>query len=313
MLLFPLAFLLKPLLVVAQVEEAIEGAEVPEAGMIEQLMQTEQGKLFLVIGVLVIILVVLMIALTILMFQTANLILKKKPLAEGEEQLSFYDQFKQKWIVGRMKPVGQETDMLLDHNYDGIQEMDYKMPPWLRYIFIGTFLFALFYVPAFMMDIIPDQQTEYQAEIQEAALLAEKRAMAGLSAITAETAELSSDEAVIEAGKAIFNKSCAVCHAKDAGGGVGPNLTDEYWIHDGDLKGVFTTISEGVPQKGMIPWKGQLAPKEIQDVANYVLSLAGTTPEKPKEPQGEIWKQRNAEELIDEAVEENLPEEFDQE
>lgn len=313
MLIFSFIFLLQPSSALAQLEEAIEESSVPEPGMVEQLMQTEQGKLFLAIGTLLIVLVILMIALTVLMFQTANLILSKKPIAQSEEQLSFYERFKQKWIVGRMKPVEEEGDMLLDHNYDGIQEMDYKMPPWLRYIFIGTFLFALFYVPAFMyLDIIPDQETEYQAEIQAAALLAEKRAMAGFSAITAETAELSTDEAVLEAGRAIFDKSCAVCHAKDAGGGVGPNLTDEYWIHDGDLKGVFTTISEGVPQKGMIPWKGQLAPKEIQDVANYVLSLAGTTPELPKEPQGEIWKQRNAEELIDEAVEENLPEEFDQ-
>ena len=94
-----------------------------------------------------------------------------------------------------------------------------------------------------------------------------------------------------------------MCHANDGGGGVGPNLTDEYWIHGSDIKGLFTTVSEGVPSKGMIPWKGKLNPKDIQDVSNYILTLAGTKPANPKEPQGEPIKRKMAEERIEEAVE----------
>lgn len=292
----------------AQSTEALADIEIEKVSMREQLMQTEQGRLLLLIGGLLLILIFLMVILAVLMVKTANLILKKKKFEDGVVHLTFLQRFKQKWITGRFKPIDKEGDMLLDHDYDGIREMDYGMPPWLRYIFIGTFLFAVFYVPAYLIfDIIPDQQSEYQASIDDAALRAEARAKAGIVQITAETAELQSDEAVIKAGQVLYKKNCAVCHADDGGGGVGPNLTDNYWIHGNDIKGVFTTVSEGVPAKGMIPWKGNMSPKQIQDVSNYVLSLVGSSPAAPKEPQGEIRKRINAEERIEENVDE-LPE-----
>lgn len=268
-----------------------QAADTPivEVSMWDKLMQTEQGNTLLLIGSLLLLLIFLMIILTVLMVKTAEIILNKKAKEKGEVRLSFYEQFKERWITGKLKPVDKQQDMMLDHDYDGIREMDYGMPPWLRYIFIGTFLFALFYVPAYLIfDIIPDQETEYQAELDKAAMLAEARVEAGIIAITAETAELDTDEAVLENGNKLYQINCAVCHAKDGGGGVGPNLTDEYWLHGSDIAGVFTTISEGVPAKGMIPWKGNLSPKEIQDVSNFVLSLVGTTPATAKEPEGEI-------------------------
>ncbi|MBK6266855.1 c-type cytochrome [Marivirga sp. S37H4] len=297
----------------AQTEEAVEILE-PKS-MIATLMESEQGRLLLIIGALVIVLILLMVVLTSLMLKTANIILNKKAVEKGVERPSFFEQFKQKWVTGKLKPVEEQGDMMLDHNYDGIREMDYGMPPWLKYVFIGTFLFAVFYVPAYLIfDIIPNQTTEYEAQIEEAALRAEVRAKAGLMSITAETAKLETDEAVIAAGKQIYMANCAVCHAADGGGGVGPNLTDEYWIHGEDIKGVFTTVYEGVPAKGMIPWKGNLNPKQIQDVSNYVLSLVGRPAAAPKEPQGELKprqvnpqgeeeKVEKAEERIDEAVE----------
>lgn len=292
----------------AQVEEAVEEMEIEKVSMWEQLMQSEQGRLLLLIGGLLVVLIVLMVILAVLMLKTAEIILNKKAAEKGEVRLSFYKQFKQKWITGKFKPVDKQGDMMLDHNYDGIREMDYGMPPWLKYVFIGTFLFAVFYVPAFLIfDIIPDQQTEYQASIDDAAMRAEARVKAGMVQITAETAELQTDEEVMKAGKVLYKKNCAVCHADDGGGGVGPNLTDDYWIHGNDIKGVFTTVSEGVPAKGMIPWKGNMSPKQIQDVSNYVLSLVGTTPANAKEPQGEIRKQEKAEERIEDNVDE-LPE-----
>ncbi|WKK79245.2 c-type cytochrome [Marivirga arenosa] len=292
----------------AQTEEVLEDITIEKVSIWDQLMQTEQGRMLLLIGGLLATLIVLLIVLTILMVKTADIILNKRAAEKGEVRLSFYQQFKQRWITGKLRPVDQQGDMMLDHDYDGIKEMDYGMPPWLSYVFLGTFLFAVFYIPAFLIfDIVPDQQTEYQQQIEEAALLAEARAKAGMVAISAETAEFSDEQSVIEAGSAIYQKNCAVCHANDGGGGVGPNLTDEYWLHGNDISGVFTTVSEGVPAKGMIPWKGNLSPKEIQDVSNYVLSLVGTTPASPKEPQGEIRKQEMAEERIEEKVEE-LPE-----
>ncbi len=306
--------MLSGLRVFAQSEEAAEILE-PKS-MIYTLMESEQGRLLLIIGGLVVILILLMVVLTSLMLKTANIILNKKASEKGEKRLDFFEQFKQKWVTGKLKPVGEQGDMMLDHNYDGIREMDYGMPPWLKYIFIGTFLFALFYVPAYLFfDIIPDQETEYQAQIQEAAFRAEVRAKAGIMSITAETAEFQNDAAVIAAGQKIYLANCAVCHAADGGGGVGPNLTDDYWLHGEDIAGVFTTVSEGVPAKGMIPWKGNLNPQQIQDVSNYILSIVGQTPAVPKEsqgelkprqvnPQGEEEKVENAEQRIQAAIEE---------
>ena len=89
-------------------------------------------------------------------------------------------------------------------------------------------------------------------------------------------------------GKAIYAKSCATCHGAEGQGNVGPNLTDNYWIHGGTINDVFLTIKQGVPQKGMIPWEKQLTPLQIQQVASYIISLKGTNPPNPKEPQGEL-------------------------
>lgn len=290
--------------IVAQVEEALNEVEIVEVSMWEQLMATEQGRLLLIIGGMLVFLIILLIVMAGLLVKTAEIILRKKAAEKGEVRLSFYQQFKKKWVTGNLRPVDQQADMLLDHNYDGIKEMDYGMPPWLKYVFIGTFLFAVFYVPAYLIfDIVPDQQTEYQAEIDEAALIAEAKMKAGFISITAETAEYQTDEAVMKAGQVLYKKNCAVCHADDGGGGVGPNLTDDYWIHGEDMKGVFTTISEGVPAKGMIPWKGLMSPQQIQDVSNYILSMVGTAPAQGKEPQGELRKRREAEERIEEAAE----------
>jgi cytochrome c oxidase cbb3-type subunit 3 len=94
----------------------------------------------------------------------------------------------------------------------------------------------------------------------------------------------------LEAGKAIFKTNCVPCHGPEAGGIVGPNLTDKYWIHGGGIKNVFKTIKDGVPAKGMISWQAVLKPKQIQEVASYVLSLQGTKPANPKAPQGTIWE-----------------------
>lgn len=295
-LLFSALFISFPLIGIGQ----DTSKEVIQKSWISTMMESEQGQLMLIIGGLLLLLILLLLVMIILLAKTASIVISR----DKKESVSWIKQFKQRWITGKLKPVGQESDMLLDHNYDGIQEMDYGMPPWLRYIFIGTFLFAVFYVPAFLIyDIIPDQKTELAQEIQHAALVAEARAKAGIMSITAETAQFSTDASVIETGNAIFQKNCSVCHAKDGGGGVGPNLTDDYWLHGNDIKSVFTTVSEGVPSKGMIPWKGKLNPKDIQDVSNYILSLVGTVPASPKEPQGEEMKRANAEERIEEAVE----------
>ena len=93
-------------------------------------------------------------------------------------------------------------------------------------------------------------------------------------------------------GELIFKSFCAACHGQKGEGTVGPNFTDEYWIHGGGIQNVFKTIKYGVPDKGMIAWAAQLKPADMQKVASYILTLKGTNPPNPKAPQGEIWKEK---------------------
>lgn len=193
-------------------------------------------------------------------------------------------------VLTRSVPVEQEKDVMLDHNYDGIRELDNKLPPWWVWGFYVTIFFAVGYVIYYHISGTgPLQAKEYQIAMDQAA--AEKKAFLEKTGgmISAESVTLLTDASAIDAGKTTFMSYCKTCHGDFGQGNVGPNLTDEFWIHGGGIKNVFNTITEGVPAKGMISWKAQLSPKAIQEVASYVLSLQGTKPAGAKDPQGEKW------------------------
>ncbi|MBK7122458.1 MAG: cytochrome c [Chitinophagaceae bacterium] len=97
------------------------------------------------------------------------------------------------------------------------------------------------------------------------------------------------DAAGIEAGRRLFEANCIACHLKDGGGSVGPNLTDNYWIHKGSINDIYNTIKIGYPDKGMQSWSGQFTPKEISFLASYIKTLVGTKPAVGKEQQGEFY------------------------
>ena len=132
------------------------------------------------------------------------------------------------------------------------------------------------------------QQNEYQQEVQAAAARLEMLTKSG-ALISEETVTVLSDIGALSAGKDIFDKNCAACHGFGGEGLVGPNFTDEYWIHGGSIKNIYHTIVEGVPAKGMISWKSQLSPNQIQEVSSYILSLKGTNPANQKAAEGEKW------------------------
>jgi cytochrome c oxidase cbb3-type subunit 3 len=100
--------------------------------------------------------------------------------------------------------------------------------------------------------------------------------------------ELTADADILESGGKVFSQQCAICHKADGGGSIGPNLTDNYWLHGGDIQSVFSVIKVGVPDKGMISWESILSPIQMRDVANYIKSLEGTNPPGAKAPQGEL-------------------------
>lgn len=197
------------------------------------------------------------------------------------------------WLkkLTKTKPLEQEGEILLDHNYDGIRELDNSLPPWWLYGFYLTIIFAAVYLVRFEIMDGPDQEEEYRTEVAQAEEAIARYRETAKDLVDANTVTLLTEADDLEAGKAIFQTNCVACHMADGGGGIGPNLTDPYWILGGGIKNVFHTISEGGRSgKGMIAWKQSLRPREIQQVASYVLSMEGTTPANPKEPQGDLWE-----------------------
>ncbi|MGY5353929.1 cbb3-type cytochrome c oxidase N-terminal domain-containing protein [Wenyingzhuangia sp. IMCC45467] len=184
------------------------------------------------------------------------------------------------------KPVTEESDIILDHDYDGIKELDNNLPPWWLYGFYMTIVFAFGYMIYYHVLDGEDQKQEYLAEVTLA-----KKQIAAYEA-TQEKVDMSAlAEGDNSQGKKLFKRNCAVCHAIDGGGKIGPNLTDDYWILGGSTEAIFNTISEGGrPGKGMIAWKNSFSNQDRQLLTAYVKSLVGTTPAEPKEPQGDLYK-----------------------
>jgi len=179
--------------------------------------------------------------------------------------------------------------LLSGHEYDGIKELDNKLPKWWLWLFYITIIFAAVYFTRMNIIQTADKQDDaYKKEVEAAMLKYKDVRQANM--IDASTVVQLSDADALAAGKAIFEKSCIACHLAQGQGLVGPNLTDDYWIHGCTIADIFRTITTGVPDKGMISWKDQLNPQQIQQVASYVMSLHGTNPPNPKAPQGDICK-----------------------
>jgi len=188
------------------------------------------------------------------------------------------------------KPVEEEGEIILDHNYDGIQELDNNLPPWWVYSFYATIIFGVIYLIRFHAFNDYTQAEEYETEVAKAKLAIEEYKKTAKDLVDINTVTVLTEASDISAGKSIFSANCAACHKADGGGGIGPNLTDQYWILGGGIKNIFRTVSEGGRDgKGMVAWKQTLKPAEMAQVASYILTLQGSTPLDPKEAQGELW------------------------
>jgi cytochrome c oxidase cbb3-type subunit 3 len=192
------------------------------------------------------------------------------------------------------KPMEKEQEIVLDHNYDGIRELDNNLPPWWVYMFYATIIFGVGYFAYYEMFDGPNQIDEFDTEVAQAKIDVAEFKKNNKDLIDAETVEQLTEPADLAAGKTIFTENCVACHKDSGGGGIGPNLTDDFWILGGGIKNIYHTISEGGRAgKGMIAWKTDLKPSEMAQVASYLMTLHGTNPADGKEPEGDIWKDGN--------------------
>lgn len=189
-------------------------------------------------------------------------------------------------------PIEQEAGIMLDHDYDGIKELDNHLPPWWTAMFYATIVFGFIYLFYYQFSETDRSQiAEYEEDMaiakeQKDVYLAKMANMVNENNVTA-----LADAASLSNGKNIFTQYCAACHGQAGEGGVGPNFTDVFWIHGGGIKNVFTTVKYGVPEKGMIAWQDQMTAKDMQDVSSYILTLKGTNPPNGKAPQGDPWNE----------------------
>ena len=192
--------------------------------------------------------------------------------------------------ITKSESIENEDQLLLPHDYDGIKELDNTLPPWWVYLFYGCIVFAVVYLVRFEIMGGDNQETELRNEMAQAKMEVAQYMKTAPDLMDEKTVTLLTDPADLAVGKAIFTANCIACHRADAGGQIGPNLTDDRWILGGGIKNIFHTISNGGRDgKGMISWKATLKPKEMQKVASYVLSLRGSNPKDPKAPDGEVW------------------------
>jgi cytochrome c oxidase cbb3-type subunit 3 len=252
----------------------------------------EKGVFYFLAGIIIFEIIIILALLGIFYILYAN----RKSKEEIEAQAS---KKKIHWIerlnaAPAAKGISDE-ELGMGHDFDGIEELDNPTPPWWRWGFVISLVFALCYL--WIYEISGTGKNQYQelayhtAEAEEAV-----RIYLANSAnnVDEHTVTYLDDEANLAAGKAIFVQICGACHAPDGGGNeVGPNLTDDYWLHGGSIQNIFKTIKYGVPEKGMKSWQDDYSPKEIAQLASYVKSLKGSTPAQPKAPQGELYKEED--------------------
>ncbi len=239
-----------------------------------------------------------------LMLYNLNLLIQAlRPASEVQEATIFE---KLEKVLTASVPIEREADIMTDHSYDGIRELDNRLPPWWVYMFYATIFFAVVYLYHFQVSPIPGldklillgpvekgtQIDQYNLAMAEADSAKAQFLATSANAVDENSVTLLTDAASLAKGAETFKSLCVACHSANAAGApnsVGPNLTDEFWIHGGGIKNIFKTVKYGVPEKGMISWEAQLSPSQMQQVGSWIWSLQGSAPAGGKEPQGDKW------------------------
>jgi cytochrome c oxidase cbb3-type subunit 3 len=247
------------------------------------------------VSVLVLITIILVMVVAVYMLRILNLVVRKtaeeRAAREGRAyvpELSLWEKFWQS--ANASIPLENEKSIELDHDYDGIKELDNHLPPWWKGLLYFTIVWGVIYMILYHVTFsFPLSGEEYddqvaQAEAAKKAFLASQPA----AVIDENSLVYDANAEFIAKGKAVFTgNNCQSCHRDDGGGnGIGPNLTDNFWIHGGSIKEVFATVKNGVVEKGMPAWGKIMGPQDVRNVVFYVMSLRGTNPPNAKAPQG---------------------------
>lgn len=268
-------------------------------GFSQEAASSDPMTVLYVLGALVFIVLLLVIMVAILLLRSFNTLveqtLKEKAKALGVAyvpQPSIWTKLSQK--LNASVPVEQEKDIDLGHSYDGIRELDNHLPPWWKWLFYATIVWSVVYMAVYhVSSSLPLSIDEYQIEVA-AADAEKKRFLASQPqiAIDLDKMEYTADAEIIARGEKVYMINCVPCHRNDGGGNtIGPNLTDNYWLHGGALKNVFSMVNNGLVEKGMPAWGKTMSQGDVRDVTFFVLSLQGTNPANGKAPQGEPMEQ----------------------
>ena len=198
-------------------------------------------------------------------------------------------------------PLEKEADVLMDHDYDGIKELDNDLPPWWKYGFYLTIVFSFVYLIHYHVTATGDlQTTEYNKSVEAAKIAKEEFAKLSANNIDEASVVMIEDKSKLAEAESIFKSTCSPCHGSlGEGNQIGPNLTDDYWLHGGSIKDVFKTIKYGYPDKGMQSWQAQYSPSEMQLLASYIKILRGTNPPNGKEKQGDLYSEDGVAPAVD--------------
>lgn len=232
--------------------------------------------------VAIVLLIIIFIALlSIVYFES-----RQEPL---QKKKSVFKKLKQ--LLEKSKQIEKADEIALDHDSDIMKDLDSKVPPLFSLIFYVTIIIAVcFMLYNFVFSSGNLEYQEYSEEISRASFELEELKKSG-ALVNEDNVVKLTDPSALQSGKTIYDNNCIACHSVDGGGLVGPNFTDNYWIHGGGIKNIFKTVKYGVPEKGMISWQTILTPIQIQEVSSYILTLQGTTPASAKEPEGDLWEE----------------------
>jgi len=231
------------------------------------------------------------IVIVVLYYTFVNLLGSEKNLEVAKQKV------KTKTILEKINAsvdVEEEKDILLDHDYDGIKELDNDLPPWWKYGFYLTIVIAFIYMVNFHVANTGDlQDVEYIKSIAKAKMEVEDYMKTAANNVD-ETTIKQLPAADVEDGKKIFVLNCSTCHGKEGQGSVGPNLSDKYWIHGGSLVDIFKSVKYGWVDKGMKAWKEDLSPMQIAQISSYIRTITGTNPPGAKAAQGDLYQEEVA-------------------